>query len=187
MSKAWETSGGTFEAAPVGVHDAICISVIDLGTQTGEYNGEPTIKRQELVTWELPEELREDGKPFTISKFYTASIGEKSNLYKDLTSWFGKPPEAPFVPEELLGKGCQLIITEKNNKHVVSTVAGLKKNAKLPEPVNPLVRFSLDTFNEDVFDGISQGIKKMIMKSPEYAIIVNGEDEVDDKDESIPF
>lgn len=185
MSKAWET-GGSFDPAPVGVHDAVCTSVVDLGTQTGEYNGEPTIKRQELVTWELPEELREDGKRFTISKFYTASIGEKSNLYKDLTSWFGKPPTSPFVPEDLLGKGCQIIVTEKNGKHVVSTVAGLKKNVKAATPENPLVRFSLDSFDEEIFDGLSGGIKKMIMKSPEYAKIVNG-DEPEEEEKSIPF
>lgn len=186
MSKTWETSGQTFEPAPVGVHDAICVSVTDLGTQTSTYNNEENTRRQNLVTWELPEELREDGKPHTISKFYTASIGEKANLYKDLTSWFGKPPVAPFDPQSLLGVGCQLIITEKNEKHVVSTVAGLKKNAKLPSPVNELVYFTLDEFNEEVFDKLSNGIKKMIMRSPEYAKIVNG-DEPEEEDQDIPF
>lgn len=185
MSKAWETSGSTFEAAPVGVHDAICIKVVDLGTQEGSYNGEPTIKRQNLIIWELPDELREDGQPFTISKFYTASIGEKSNLYKDLTSWLGKPPTAPFDPKTILGKGCQLIITEKNDKHVVSTVAGLKKGAKVPDPVNELVHFTLDEFDEEVFDKLSNGLKKMIMKSPEYAKIVSGDEP--EEQEDIPF
>lgn len=186
MSKLWESSGQAFEPAPVGVHDAICVSIIDLGTQTSTYNNEENTRRQNLITWELPEELREDGKPFTISKFYTASIGEKANLYKDLTSWLGKPPTAPFDPESILGKGCQLIVTEKNDKHVVSTVAGLKKNAKLPTPVNPLVHFTLDEFDEDVFDGLSNGIKKIIMRSPEYAAIVTG-GEPEEVDEEIPF
>lgn len=186
MSKAWEASGTAFEPAPVGVHDAICVSVIDLGTQTSTYNNEENTRRQNLVTWELPDEIREDGKPHTISKFYTASIGEKANLYKDLTSWFGKPPVAPFDPQSILGVGCQLIVTEKNDKHVVSTVAGLKKNAMLPSPVNELVYFTLDEFDEEVFDNLSGGIKKMIMKSPEYAKIVSG-DEPEEEDTDIPF
>jgi hypothetical protein len=186
MSKAWETNGTTFEAAPTGVHDAICVKIVDLGTQTSEYKGEELKRRQNLIIWELPEELREDGQPFTISKFYTASLNEKSNLYADLTSWLGKPPEAPFNPEDLLGKGCQLIVTEKNDKHVVSTVAGLKKNAKLPKPVNELVHFTLDEFDETVFDNLSNGLKKMVMRSPEYAKIVTGEDEPEE-DSEIPF
>lgn len=187
MSKAWETSGQTFDPAPVGVHNAICVGVIDLGTQTSTYNNEENTRRQNLVTWELPEELREDGKPHTISKFYTASIGEKANLYKDLTSWFGKPPVAPFDPGSLLGKGCQLIITEKNDKHVVSTVAGMKKGEKVGKPVNTPVWFTLDEFDEDIFDGLSNGIKKMIMRSPEYAKIVNGDEPEEEEEDTIPF
>lgn len=172
--KSWNTSGTVFEQAPTGSHEALCIRIIDLGTQEGEYKGEKTVRRQSLLTWELPNETRDDGNPFIISKFYTASLGEKSNLYKDLTSWLGKPPVAPFDPTSLLGKGCQVIVTERNEKHVVSAVVALSKNAKLGKPTNPLVFFSLDEFDEDVFSELPEGIQRMIMKSPEYAAIIAG-------------
>jgi hypothetical protein len=187
------SSGGSYEPAPTGAHTGICTQVIDLGTQTSEYNGETLERRQFLFTWELPDELREDEQPFTISKFYTLSkdkksgalyINEKSNLFKDLTSWLGRQPQAPFSPQDLLGKGCQVIVTEKNEKHVVSAVASLKKNEKVGEPHNDLLYFSLDSYDEDVFENISQGIKKIIMKSPEYAKIVSGDEP---EDETIPF
>ncbi len=171
MSKSWSTGGGTFEQAPIGAHEAICIRIVDLGTQESEYKGEKTSRRQNLITWELPEEARDDGQPFIISKFYTASLGEKANLFKDLTSWLGKAPTVPFDPKSLLGKPCQVVVTERNEKHVVSAVVALKQKdaAKLGEPHNPLVFFSLDEFDEEVFDDLPQGIQRMVMKSPEYA------------------
>lgn len=189
MSKNWNTSGTTFEQAPIGPHEAICIRIIDLGTQESVWKDEKIVRRQSLLTWELPNELRDDDQPFIISKFYTASLGEKANLYKDLTSWLGKPPVAPFDPTSLLGKGCQVVVTERNDKHVVSAVVGLSKSTKLGKPTNDLVFFSLDEFNEDVFNNLPDGIQKMIMKSPEYADVVAGGPATvaEDVEEEIPF
>lgn len=175
----WDNSGSTFEQPPVGAHAAVLIRIVDIGTQTGEWQGKEVIRRQNILTWELPHELREDGKPYIISKFYTASLGEKANLTKDLTSWLGKAPTPPFDPKSILGKGCQVVISERENsdKRVVSAVVGLPKGVELPrETTNPLVFFSLDEgeFSEEIFDGLSDNLQKMIMKSPEYAKIVNG-------------
>src|ERR1043165_7214119 len=93
----------SFEQPPSGSHAARCIAIIDLGTQRSTYEGEAQIKRQVIVRWELPTELMTtgdfQGKPFTVSKFYTASLHEKSGLRKDLASWRGRD----FTPEELKG------------------------------------------------------------------------------------
>lgn len=190
MSKTWE-SGGNFENAPTGPHVARLISIIDLGTQTSTYEGKENVRRQNYLTWELPNELREDGKTFTVSKFYTASLGEKSNLYKDLTSWLGKPPTVPFDPKSLLGKGCQVVVVgnEDNGKVKVSAVVGLPKGTALPkEAPYPELFFSLDDFDEDAFSKVPAGIQKMIEKSPEYEAIINGETATAAKpDEDIPF
>lgn len=171
------TSTSTFEQAPVGTHAAICIKVIDIGTQEGEYKGERTVRRQNIITWELPLETRDDGQPFIISKFYTTSLGEKANLTKDLTSWLGKAPVPPFDPQQLLGRACQVVITERegSGKHVISAVTSVPKGMQVPaRPHNPTVYFSLDEFDQDVFDSLSEGIQRMIMKSPEYLRAVGG-------------
>lgn len=187
MSKQWNTSGTTFEQAPLGAHKAICIRIIDLGTQESEYKGEKIVRRQNLITWELPDEVRDDGQPYIISKFYTASLGEKANLYKDLTSWLGKPPTVPFDPKSLLGQGCQVIVTERNEKHVVSAVVTLSKKEKVDTPHNDLVFFSLDEFDSDMFEKLPDGIQKMIMKSPEYAdVVIGGPTTNDDKEDDEP-
>jgi hypothetical protein len=82
----WSDSGGgkEFEAAPIGNHVGRCIGLIDIGTQQGEYQGKTTHARKVVVRWELPNELISEGdwagKPFVVSKFYTASLSEKANL-----------------------------------------------------------------------------------------------------------
>ncbi len=174
-------SASTFEAPPAGAHAAKLIKIIDLGTQKGEYKGEPNSKRQVHLTWELPNELMEDKRPYTIGKFYTASVSEKANLRKDLLSWFGKEPKAPFTVEEqkkLLGKPCQVIVSEREDtgKRVISGIAPLPKGMVLPEEThNEQVFFSLDEFTEDGFEKVSEFFQKKIMDSPEYLKAVSGE------------
>lgn len=170
-------SGTNFEQAPVGSHIARCIKLIDIGTQTGEYQGQKLVKRQLVITWELCNELMSsgdsEGKPFCVSSFYTASLNEKANLRKHLMNWRGRD----FTPEELKGfnlknvldKGCMLsVVHNEKEKAVVSGVMALPKGTSLTERVNDLVYFSLDEFDQKVFDKISDGFKKKITVSPEY-------------------
>lgn len=178
----WTESGSTdFEQAPIGAQVARCIRMIDIGTQTGEWQGKPTHKRQIVLSWELPNCLMTEGesagKPFIVSKFYTASLSEKATLRHDLVSWRGRE----FTPEELagfdakniIGKTCMLGLTDKNGKTRVTTVMQLPKGMPVPESINQYLYFSLDEFDQAMFDVLSKGIKAMIEKSPEYESISN--------------
>lgn len=196
-----DTGGGDFEQAPVGTHVARCVKIIDIGTQKGEYQGKVNIRRQCIVGWELPNELMTEGdfkgKPFVVSRFYTASLGEKANLRKDLENWRGRA----FTEQELLGfesknildKPCMLsIIHNDKGRARVSGVMAVPKGTQAPERVNNLVYFSLDDFDQKVFDSLSEGYKKLIQSSPEYAQLVNGGSKkpagkFDDMEDDIPF
>ncbi len=90
-----------FTPAPEGVHAAVCVDVADLGMVTGQFGTKHTLK----VVWEIEAKM-DDGKPFTVSKRYTATLNEKGNLAKDLKSWRGKP----FTPEELKGFDTEKLI-----------------------------------------------------------------------------
>lgn len=177
-----DNGGGDFQAAPVGTHPARCIRVLDLGTQRGEYQGQATIRRQVIVAWELPTELMEDGnnagKPFIVSKFYTASLSEKANLRKDLENWRGRTFTAAelegFESRNILEKPCLVtVIHNQKGKARVSGVTALPKGFQIPSQVNPTVYFSLDEFDQKTFDALSDGIKKIIMGSPEYQQLKN--------------
>jgi hypothetical protein len=196
-----DSGGGDFEQAPVGTEAARCVRIIDLGTQKGDYQGQVTRKRQNLITWELPNSKMETGEfagqPFLISKFYTASLGEKANLRRDLVNWRGRefsPEElAGFDPKNILGKCCMLSITANDKgKSRVTAVMALPKGMPVPDQINPSIYFSLDEFSPKIFDGLSKGIKEIIEKSPEYALALNPErsavPDVDDSfNDDIPF
>ncbi|MBZ5782367.1 hypothetical protein, partial [Klebsiella aerogenes] len=59
--------------------------IIYLGVEEGEYAGQPTSSYKVDLTWELNDELKvfkegDEPKPVVVSKKYTLSMGDKSNL-----------------------------------------------------------------------------------------------------------
>jgi len=203
----WSSEGGTeFEQAPTGAQVARCIKLIDIGTQAGEWQGKPKHTHKVIITWELPKCLMSEGEytgqPFTISKFYTASLGEKANLRHDLVAWRGREFTTQeltgFDSKNIIGKPCMLnIIRDDKGKSRVNGVMQLPQGFDVPEQVNPSFYFSLDEFDQKAFDGLSKGIRAMVEDSPEYHAIANPttsgngfEDLKDDipwKDDGIPF
>lgn len=181
---ASDSGGGSFTPAPVGTHAARCVKLIDLGTQHGEYKGQPTRRNQVLVVWELPDETIEiegEQKPITTSKFYTNSLGEKANLRRDLEGWRGKTFSEDelrrFDLENILGKPCLLtIVSGENGKTKVASVSGLPKGMNCPPQVNKSFKFWLDDFDQGTFEELSDGIRKIVEKSEEYEFIKNGGD-----------
>jgi hypothetical protein len=177
-----ENSEHNYEQPPLGTHVARCVKVIDIGTQKGEYQGKVTIKRQCIVGWELPNELMQEGewagKPFVVSKFYTASLNEKANLRKDLENWRNKPftdqELAGFESKNILGKPCMVTLnTTQNGKVKVTSVTSIPKGTPVPVQVNNNLYFSLEPeeFDASIYEGLSDGIKKMIQMSPEFKVI----------------
>ena len=173
-----DAGGGDFEQPEAGTYSANSYKLIDIGTQTGEYQGKPTVRRQVILGWELDEPMS-DGRPFTVSKFYTASLSEKATLRHDLESWRGRA----FTEDELggfdlqgvLGKPCMLTLTRTDKgKTKVAAVSKLPKGMTPMKAVNPITYFSLDDFDVNVFAGLSDGIKRMIMQSPEYQEAMRG-------------
>lgn len=179
-------SGGDFTPPPAGTHLAVCYRLIDLGTQMQEYQGQTKTLRKIMLSWELPDERMEDGRPFTISQRYTYSSHEKATLRQHLEAWRGmRFKDSDFGPggfdiKNILGKACLLSIvyTEKDGKSYanISSLSKLPKGMTASTPENPVVYLTLDPseFKRDVFDGLSDGIKGVIKKSPEFALVANG-------------
>lgn len=172
-----ETTG--YRAPEPGTYIARCIRLIDLGTQTSEFQGQTTSKRQALVGWELPSELLPDGEaegqPYFIAKFYTLSLHEKSNLRHDLVNWRGKEFSADelqgFELKAILGAPAMLTITKSDaGRPRVTGVTNLPKGTKCPEQVNPSIYFSLEPseFDGEAFEALTEGVRNMIENSPEY-------------------
>jgi hypothetical protein len=138
------SGGGDFEPLPLGVTQAVCVFVEDIGTHESNFSGQVLQKHQIVICWELAEKMA-DGRPFMISKFYTLSLHEKATLRKDLENWRGKPfteaELAGFDVETLRGVNCMLNIVEHKKQDgtltqkIGSIMPMIKGMAKI-SPVN---------------------------------------------------
>jgi hypothetical protein len=192
-------TAGDFEIVPEGQYVARCYRVIDLGTQSIEYMGEQKQQHKVLIYWEILDKdaKMDDGRPFSVSRKYTASLDERSHLYSDLVAWRGKT----FTQEELLGFDIskllgayctlQIVHNESNNK-TYANVNAIMSTKERPEGVNPLVMFDIDNPDMEVFEGLSDWIKDQIRNSQEWQVKdmavnvdVPKDDDIDPKD--IPF
>lgn len=178
-------SGSEFAPPPAGTFPAICYRVIDLGRQRREFNGDVKVQHQVMISWEIADEdeRMSDGRPFTVSKFYTWSMHEKANLRKDLEAWRGAAfKETDFGPSgfdirRLIGVPCLLSLVHHERQGStytnVQAVSKMPKNMVAAPLVNPtcFVWLEKDEFEQAAFDGLSERLKTTIMSSPEYALL----------------
>lgn len=131
MSLIASDNGGRYNG-PVGMVQAVCAFVNDIGIQKSDFNGKEITAQKVIVSWELSKKM-DDGRPYMVSKFYTLSLNEKANLRKDLESWRGKQFTQEelkgFDIEKLIGVNCMLniIVTDKGRSKV-ATVTGLPES-----------------------------------------------------------
>lgn len=162
------------ERVSEGTYPARFASIIDVGIQpqTDWKTGEPTKSQPKiLITWELPTELitieREDGTseeaPRLISKEYTQSAWENSNLVKLLNTF-----KAGSITE-LAGMKCMLSIgsTVTGNAKVTSVVEA-PSGMPVADLSKEAVCFDFDNPDKDVFLGFPGWIQTKIHGAENY-------------------
>lgn len=174
------------ELVPAGTHIGRCYQMVHVGKVEWEWNGEQKVGDKVRLTFELPHETRMfDGeeKPMVITKEYTISLHEKSNLRKDLESWRG----AEFTPAELrgfdlvklLGQPCNVTVMQKTAKtgNEYACIVGLGKLTKgveCPEQFNPSFVFDYkENFNKEWVEKQPDFIKDMIMGTEDWNFKMN--------------
>lgn len=193
---------------PEGEHLAILVSIIDLWTQvidSKEYG--PSERRRVRLTWELPDVMNEfkegEGeKPALISQEYTFSFFQNATFRKhmQLFMWRSiKEDEVDnFDTSALLWKTCYLTIEHNASKDsTFANIFTIRKGDKKLKPKNTVFEFSLDNFNKEVFDSLSEKTIEKIRLSPEYQELeLNAPDSNETKgnkptppvdDEDLPF
>lgn len=182
------SNGTTRDPIPAGNYIARCYQMIEIGTVTEFIMGKQKTLHKVRIGWELPTELKvfdpsKGEQPLAISKEYTLSMNEKSNLRKDLKSWRGKDfteDEAKaFDITKLLGAACMLNIIHRPSSDglkVYDNIAGitpLPKGMTAPKAMNKLFVLSYDEWDEVKFTSLPDFIKVKMQGSDEYKAMKN--------------
>lgn len=166
--------------APIaeGTHLGVCCMLIDLGVQFNE--AFKNSSRKVLIGWEIPDETidLEDGTHNrTITKTYTASLNDKSNLRADLAAWRGRD----FTPAELkefdlhniVGTSCLLNVIHKDGRDGkiyanIQSIMALPKGMARGKLSEPATVFDLDADPLDMIDRLPKWIGDRIKDSTTY-------------------
>ena len=188
------------EIVPSGTHISRCYSMIHIGTVEWEYNGETKYTNKIRITFELPHEMREfsgEQKPMVISKEYTMSLHEKSNLRRDLEGWRGKSFSnkelSSFDITDVLGSSCNVSIIHKTSKSgnefaQIGSISSMTKGSKCPEQINENFIFNYhDNFDEEWLEKQPQWVQDQIKSTDEYKSKMNQKEFADTPKDDMPF
>lgn len=172
--------GITREPVPEGAFPARCYKSIHFGTIPDTYNGEAKLTNKLRLDWEMPTETKifdEDKgpQPLSISKDYTASFNEKSNLYRDLSSWLGNLDELDeFEINDVIGKDCLITVRHKvsgagNTYAYVASISPMPKGIDCPPAVNPPFIWDYEEyFDDSILQNMHEYFQDKIKSSLEY-------------------
>ncbi len=212
MSTTAKAQGGDYALVPVGMHQAVCYIVADIGTQDGMYGP----KQQVIVVWEIPGERNQyekDGAnvdiPMIHTEWYSLTIHEKSNLGKHLISWRGKPFTAEeqdgFDVRKIAGINCFMNIIHEpksDGKGIKETIASINPLPKTMEKLsaeNTVITYNIDEDGINFPETLPDWIIVAVKKSPEYQALIGNvpteefpdeaanQDTGQDDDSDIPF
>jgi hypothetical protein len=171
-------SATKFPIAPAGNHRAILVGIYDIGTHEVKFGTDPPKpKRQLVLTWELSDELMEDGRPFALSRTFTFSSHEKAGLRIMVENWLNRKFTDDTIRKfdlfGLAGRACLLNVghdpkADGTTYANIKSVGPLAKGMQPPERHNEVRVFSL---NEETVipDGTPKFVIAKIEASPEWA------------------
>jgi hypothetical protein len=122
---------GEFTPAPPGLHQAVCVDVVDLGMVDGKYGP----KRQAKIVWQL-KTRNEKNERFQVRATYTQSLHEKARLRHDLESWRGRP----FTREEIRGFDLETVIGANCQIQVAHRVSAKGRTYANAQAIVPLAK-----------------------------------------------
>jgi hypothetical protein len=182
--------GGDYTPVPAGNYVARCVSMVHIGTIVENYGNELKKQNKVRLSFETPEDTKEfvagEGqKPYLISKDFTLSMSEKSNLRKFLVSWrgkdFTKEEAKSFDVTKLLGKPCMLNVIHKTSAQGrtyadISSISTLPKKLICPDQINPSFELNYeDQWSVEKFNSLPDFIKDKMKLSEEYRTVMNPE------------
>lgn len=155
-------------------YPAVCIGVVDLGEQHSELF--KNYQNKVMFLFEIcGETVDVDGeaKPRWLSKEFTLSLSEKSNLAKTIAAWTGvELTEDTYDVTQLIGKPAMVVVTVKETENGtfndITVIASPPKKMQMPEAESETICFEIENWNDEVFAKLPEWIQNKIKKSTEY-------------------
>jgi hypothetical protein len=130
-------SGGDFQPHPEGMHQMVCIDVIDKGLMDTQFGR----KHKIAIRWQS-EEVGQKGHRLTVQKLYTLSLHEKSALHAALKSWRGRDFTTDelheFDVETMIGVNALVNVIHAPNADGTKTWANVASIAPLMKGMKPI-------------------------------------------------
>jgi hypothetical protein len=128
-----QDTGGKFDKHPAGTFTAVCVDVIDLGTNVEAFqNNEPKLKQKVVLVFATGEIGPESGNPVYASCEYVLSGHAKSKLRLQLEAWRGRPYtdgeiRGGFKLENLVGMAVTITVSHitTSANRIFAKVVGL--------------------------------------------------------------
>ena len=164
-------TGGDFPILDENGYPARVYSIVDIGIHNTKHGD----KHQVIISWELPLEIGDDGRPYALSKFETLSLHEKANLRKLIEAMKGKIPAEKLEDQDfidnlflkVLGTPAMLSVSQYKNKdgylrNGIEGVGKLMKGVELPPAINEPVLFDMDHFDQSVYKKLPEWQQKLV-------------------------
>jgi len=155
--KANSGEGGDFELPPSGMHPAVLVGLIDLGTHTREFGGEKTDQHKLYFCWELTAENDSKGQSFVVGQDYTFSLNKKAKLRGIVEGYLGRSlaDGEEFDPMLMVGNPCIVNLKDgvsgSGKKYVeVGGIGKPMKGQTVPPATKEFCIFSLSQINSTI-------------------------------------
>ncbi len=126
-----------FKPLEAGTHVGRVCGILNIGTITDSFKGEEVTRNRVYISFEVPDQLKEDGKPYTIGQEFTLSMNSKGNLLPFIESMLGvkldKESSKAFDVFTLIGQTALLNVIHSEANAEGNVFANIKSVSPLPK------------------------------------------------------
>lgn len=170
-----------FKPLEAGTHVGRVCGIINIGTITDNFKGEDVTRNRVFISFEIPSQLKDDGKPFTVGQEFTLSMHKQGNLLPFIESMLGvkldKEESKSFDVYSLIGKTAMVNVIHSEPNADGNVFANIKSISPLPKGmacdpaiVEPYLFDYEENFNADFVWAMNEkmSLYKKITRSEEW-------------------
>jgi len=126
-----------FKPLEAGTHVGRVCGIINIGTITDNFKGEDVTRNRVYISFEIPSQLKEDGKPYVVGQEFTLSMHKQGNLLPFIESMLGirldKDAAKEFDVYSLVGQPAMVNVIHSEPNADGNVFANIKSISPLPK------------------------------------------------------